>query len=89
MLVSQFAASKGIEPFKHHLIPRSRGFVCCIKHLRQNPDAATRMPALYNVQIAISSDQPDANFHSLMHGMPVRGDVYLVSQSDCFPQSVI
>lgn len=71
----KFAASKGLEAFKHHLMPRSRGFECCVSHLNQMK--SDKLTALYNVQIAVPHDSPDPTFLSLLRGLPVRGDVFL------------
>lgn len=34
-----FAKEKGYEPFKHHLIPKTRGFVAIIKRLMQKGES--------------------------------------------------
>lgn len=86
----QFALKKGVDPLKHHLMPRSRGFVCCIRHLKSiaanesKNDTKTseqhQMRAIYNVQIAcpaVSKEQAQPTFLSLLRGLPVRGDVFL------------
>ena len=81
-----FAQQKGVPPFEHHLMPRARGFVCCVRHLNRgtscSPDGTTttssnQMPAIYNVQIAFPASGPPPTFLSLLRGQAVRGDVFL------------
>lgn len=74
----EFAKTRGVDYFKHHLVPRAKGFTYCISHIKKDP--TKRIPAIYNVQVSFSdslNQQTEPNFYSMMNGLPITGDVYL------------
>ena len=74
----EFAKERNIDHFKHHLVPRPKGFVYCISHIKEK--LLTSIPAIYNVQVAFSSSlnqEVEPNVSSLMYGQQLIGDVYL------------
>ena len=73
-----FGATKGIEPFKHHLIPRSRGFALVVQHNAELKKAGKpHMKCIFNVQVAIRKESAPGNFYSLLQGKRILGDIYV------------
>lgn len=74
----EFAKSRGVDHFKHHLIPRPSGFTHCVSYMKKDP--SKRIASIYNVQVAVCESLEGQNaptFHSLLGGLSVTGDVYL------------
>ncbi len=68
----EYAQSKGMTPFKHHLVPRTKGFV----HTIQTLDP-TKVTALYDVTVAVNPNHSPATFQSLMSGRTTVCDAYV------------
>ncbi len=69
----EFAISRGIEPFKHHLVPRTKGFVHTIKTL--DPSKVT---AVYDVTMAVNEREGAvANLSSLLEGKTTVCEMYM------------
>ncbi|KAG5677568.1 hypothetical protein PVAND_007318 [Polypedilum vanderplanki] len=69
----KFAEERNIEPLKHHLIPRAKGFSTCVPILEKHG-----CPAIYNVQV--SYDPRDENkpvLASLVMGKKIKTHVYI------------
>ncbi|CAG7675290.1 unnamed protein product [Allacma fusca] len=68
----EVARSKGLPELKHHLLPRTRGFVASIPHLRKT------MPAVYDVTVAFNpmiGNEPTV--FNMLNGRPVTGTLLL------------
>lgn len=70
----KFAEKNGIEPFKYHLIPRTKGFAEVIKHVKQSGKECH----VFNVHIKYSG-QPTPTIFSIIRGQKSGVDIY----SDC------
>ncbi|KAI1292496.1 1-acyl-sn-glycerol-3-phosphate acyltransferase delta [Halotydeus destructor] len=72
----EFAQSRGVPSYRHHLVPRGRGFVHCVQHLTSKES----IKAIYNVQVAFhvkyNKDTP-CTMASVLKGRPLVGDVYV------------
>lgn len=69
----KFAKDKNIEPLKHHLIPRSKGFATCIPLLKKH-----NCPAVYNVQVSFDKRAENPPFlSSLVLGKKITAHVYI------------
>ncbi|RWS27348.1 1-acyl-sn-glycerol-3-phosphate acyltransferase delta-like protein, partial [Leptotrombidium deliense] len=66
----QFAKQRGLKPLKHHLQPRTRGFVFTINHSKD------RLPAMYNVQLSFRHASPSPNLTSILKGNSIHGHAY-------------
>lgn len=68
-----FAKEKKMEPFKHHLIPRPKGFNTCIPILKKY-----NCPVVYNVQLAFDKDSDTKpTLGNLLMGKKVTAHVYI------------
>lgn len=68
----EFAKSKGIQPFKHHLIPRAKGFIACVREFKG------KGLALYDATICFPENQENKpTFKSLLNGKPCYASIYL------------
>ncbi len=47
---NKFAVEHNLEPLKHHLIPRTKGFVTCLPILKKH------CPSVMNLQLAFDKD---------------------------------
>ena len=64
----EVARSKGLPELKYHLLPRTRGFVASIPHLRKT------MPAVYDVTVAFNPKASnDPTVYNMLNGKPVTG----------------
>lgn len=73
----KFAAERGLQVPRHHLIPRTKGFVAVCKHLKQrkreNPDLKIN---IYNVEIAFD-DSGAMNLTDIVkRGLSPKGHIY-------------
>lgn len=69
----KFANEKKIEPFKHHLIPRPKGFNTCIPILKKY-----NCPVVYNVQLAFDKDaETKPTLGNMLMGKKVTAHVYI------------
>lgn len=69
----KFAKEKNVEPLRHHLIPRAKGFATCVP-LLQKYDC----PMIYNVQLAFDKDAPARpTLGNLLMGKGVTAHVYI------------
>ncbi|KAI1292495.1 1-acyl-sn-glycerol-3-phosphate acyltransferase delta [Halotydeus destructor] len=71
-----FAKSKGYPLYKHHLVPRGRGFVYCLQHLTSKK----AIKAIYNIQIGFHDDHNKGlsyTLATLLNGQSLVGDVYI------------
>lgn len=69
----KFAKERNLEPLKHHLIPRSKGFAVTIPILKKH-----NCPMLYNVQLAFDKNAPNqATLGSLLRGQKIVAHVYI------------
>ncbi|XP_054154348.1 1-acyl-sn-glycerol-3-phosphate acyltransferase gamma-like [Oppia nitens] len=70
----KFAADKGLDVhYRHHLLPRVKGFAYSVKHLKQNyPNCA-----IYNLQLAFDETREVISISNLIKGIPMNGSVYL------------
>jgi lysophosphatidic acid acyltransferase / lysophosphatidylinositol acyltransferase len=69
-----FAEKNNIKPFKHHLIPRARGFITCVPILKENQDKIS----VLNMQIAFDPQQKAApKLISIIRGEPLTAHIYL------------
>lgn len=73
----RFAAERGIEAPKYHLIPRTKGFVAVAKHIKQrqaeNPNLKV---SIYNAQVAFE-EQGALNIGDIIkRGLKPRGHMY-------------
>eukprot|EP00794_Sanderia_malayensis_P000345 gene345-978_t len=66
----EYAISKGIKPLKHHLLPRTKGFVTTINNLKDT------IPVVYDVQ-TVCSNQEDANISSVLQGKTIDTHFYV------------
>ncbi len=69
----EFALSRGMEPFKHHLVPRTKGFVHTIRTL--DPEKVT---AIYDVTLGTNEQEGHpATFGSIMAGKATVAEAYV------------
>lgn len=69
----KFAKEKNIEPLKHHLIPRARGFATCVPLLKKY-----NCPVIYNVQLAFDKDaKVTPTLGNLLLGKKVTAHLYI------------
>ncbi|XP_017883045.1 1-acyl-sn-glycerol-3-phosphate acyltransferase gamma-like [Ceratina calcarata] len=68
----KFAQEKGLPVLKHHLTPRTKGFVSSIPHMRG------KIPAIYDVQVHFKSNEPNKpSITNLLLGKPVNAHLYM------------
>ncbi|KAI1292493.1 1-acyl-sn-glycerol-3-phosphate acyltransferase delta [Halotydeus destructor] len=73
---TEFAQSTGCPSYRHHLVPRGRGFVHCIQHLANKK----AIKAVYNIQLAFHDSHNKGNPYtmaSILTCRPLSGDVYV------------
>lgn len=68
----KFARERGKPELKHHLIPRAKGFIASLPHLK------AKCPAILDIQLAFSKDAKVApTIGNLLHGRPVVGYMHV------------
>lgn len=68
----KFAREKGLPVLKHHLTPRTKGFVESIKHMRG------KIPAIYDIQLGFNpTDIVKPTMTNLLFGKPVVAHLYI------------
>lgn len=68
----EVARQKGLPELKHHLLPRTRGFVSSIPHLRE------KVPALYDVVVAVDPEcRHEPSMYSILKGREVRSQIMI------------
>ncbi|CAG2173217.1 unnamed protein product, partial [Oppiella nova] len=74
----KFAADRGLGVhYKHHLLPRVKGFAYSVRHLKEkflytNPEAA-----LYSLQLAFDENKESIKISNLIKGVPMNGSVHI------------
>lgn len=69
----KFAKERNLEPLKHHLVPRGRGFATCIPILKKN-----NCKVMYNVQLSFAKDATNPPYlASLVVGKKLVAHVYI------------
>jgi lysophosphatidic acid acyltransferase/lysophosphatidylinositol acyltransferase len=69
----EFAREKNVQPFKHHLIPRARGFSTCVPLLKK-----FNCPVVYNLQVAFDKNAPnEPTLGNLLLGKKVTAHLYV------------
>nr|CAB3220647.1 1-acyl-sn-glycerol-3-phosphate acyltransferase delta-like [Phallusia mammillata] len=69
-LSTEFARQKGLKPLKHHLMPRTKGFVSVVSGLRK------AVPAIYDMSVCFGGNK-NPTLSDLLKGISIRADVYL------------
>lgn len=77
----EYAKQIGIEPFKHHLVPKPRGFVFTLRHLIRENEKRSKLNANGTKRdvklINLESIMPvKRGFSDLTRGLPVHADIY-------------
>ncbi|XP_071455483.1 1-acyl-sn-glycerol-3-phosphate acyltransferase gamma-like isoform X2 [Hetaerina americana] len=68
----EFAKEKGLPELKHHLTPRTKGFVCSVPYLKE------KFGAIYEVQLAFKkSDVIKPTLNNLLMGKKVMAHMYI------------
>ncbi|XP_051154697.1 1-acyl-sn-glycerol-3-phosphate acyltransferase gamma-like [Leptopilina boulardi] len=68
----KFAKEKGLPLLKHHLTPRTRGFIASL------PSMKNKVDAIYDVQLAFKSNEPNKpTMRSLLLGKKVQPYMYV------------
>lgn len=62
LAAQEFAASRGIPVPRNVLIPRTKGFVSAVTHLR------SFVPAIYDATVAVANSQPAPTFLRIFRG---------------------
>ncbi|KAG6789465.1 hypothetical protein POTOM_005563 [Populus tomentosa] len=62
LVAQEFAASRGIPVPRNVLIPRTKGFVSAVTHLR------SFVPAIYDATVAVANSQPAPTFLRIFRG---------------------
>jgi lysophosphatidic acid acyltransferase / lysophosphatidylinositol acyltransferase len=86
----KFAKERNIQPLKHHLMPRPKGFMTCVPILKENQAKVT----VLNYQLAYNpKDKVEPTLLNLLRGEKVTSHVYLsvipMEQIDATPESLI
>jgi lysophosphatidic acid acyltransferase / lysophosphatidylinositol acyltransferase len=69
----KFALERNLQPLKHHLIPRAKGFALTVPILKK-----FNCPTLYNVQLAFDKDaKHQATLGTLLRGQKIVAHVYI------------
>lgn len=70
---NKFAVERNLEPLKHHLIPRGKGFSLTVPILKK-----FKCPTLYNVQLAFDNNAPyKPTFENLVRGRKCVAHVFI------------
>lgn len=70
---NKFALEKNLQPLRHHLIPRAKGFALTVPILKK-----FNCPTLYNVQLAFKKDAPNKpTFANLLRGRKIVAHVFI------------
>lgn len=79
----EFARKNNIAELKHHLIPRTKGFIASL------PSMKGKVPALYDIELAFKPDDPvKPTITSMLIGKPVTAHIYMRRiPLDTLPQS--
>ncbi|KAG1661202.1 1-acyl-sn-glycerol-3-phosphate acyltransferase gamma [Nymphon striatum] len=67
----KFAKERGLPLLKHHLLPRTKGFVFSVKNLKG------KFPALYDVTIGFSPKFAEPTMQNLLYGRKMQADLYV------------
>ncbi|XP_067643838.1 1-acyl-sn-glycerol-3-phosphate acyltransferase gamma-like [Eurosta solidaginis] len=68
----KFAQERGMTVLKHHLIPRTKGFIASLPALRG------RCPAIYDVNLAFKKDAKNPpTLSTLLNGLPVEAFMFV------------
>lgn len=68
----EFAREKGLPELKHHLLPRTRGFIASL------PSMKGKVPAIYDIELAFhESDPHEPTITGLLMGKPVTAHMYM------------
>jgi lysophosphatidic acid acyltransferase / lysophosphatidylinositol acyltransferase len=86
----KFAKERNIQPLKHHLMPRPKGFMTCVPILKKNQTKVT----VLNYQLAYNpKDKVEPTLLNILKGEKVTSHVYLsvvpMEQIDATPESLI
>ncbi|XP_054161426.1 1-acyl-sn-glycerol-3-phosphate acyltransferase delta-like [Oppia nitens] len=70
----EFAKQRGLPQLKYHLLPRTKGFAFCIRHIKKHyPDTV-----IYDIQLRFSDNAKHLpTFTSIVKGKQLVGDFYL------------
>lgn len=69
---NQFARERGIPELKHHLIPRSKGFVTSLPYLKK------KCPCILDIQLVFKpTDKVEPTLGNLVHGHGVTGYMHV------------
>jgi len=72
----EFAKNNDLPMYKHHLVPRAKGFNHSVMHLAKQG----KLPAIYNVQVAFTDERNknvQPTLKNILLGKPLIGDVYI------------
>ncbi|XP_076759303.1 1-acyl-sn-glycerol-3-phosphate acyltransferase gamma [Xylocopa sonorina] len=68
----KFAREKGLPLLKHHLTPRTKGFVASLRHMRG------KFPAIYDIEILFNPNDPvKPTLTNLLLGKPLLAHLYV------------
>ena len=67
----KYAAENKIETFKHHLIPRTRGFKVCLPTLKQQSES------VLNVQVAFDEKNNKGTLSNMLKGEKLICNIYI------------
>ena len=71
---AKFAESLGIEPFKHHLVPRTNGFNLILKKLIRFAECLGKKVHIYNMQIVYGEN---ATIFDWLYGRRINIDIFI------------
>ena len=73
----KFAAERGLEAPKHHLVPRTKGFVAVMRHIKQRQREDPKLKVyIYNAQIAYEESGAMNIADIIKRGLRPRGHIY-------------
>ncbi|XP_078698805.1 1-acyl-sn-glycerol-3-phosphate acyltransferase delta-like isoform X2 [Branchiostoma floridae x Branchiostoma belcheri] len=67
----EVARNKGVPELKHHLLPRTRGFLLCAQGIREY------IPAFYDVEIHFPNGSPEPTLMGLLKGEAQHAHIYV------------
>lgn len=68
----EFAVKNNLPQLKHHLLPRTRGFIASL------PSMKGKVPALYELELAFKEDAPvKPTIRNLLLGRPLEAHYYM------------